>query len=456
MPSSHFIHLDGPTRHNASRSSNITSAPNLPWNPIGDANKHLLQELEQLYWDGVTQELEALLYTLKNWRRPEYSHIHLAEEDDHFIHGFDTFVDQVNLESRVFAQRVGILKDNWEPAAKEEYIKAMREHALDISVDRHSAILKGAIREKLEERAIEETLRQRTKMLLQGVGFLDIEKLIEHRPPLDSLSFWKRPAIPQLNLIKFSKHWIPIFAPLHCSNCSSIIRGIIFGVLNELQEERRILTNICEDCYREHHYGDQNYVKIYKHCILSEAITPVASRNICRCDWVPHYDNNGRPCVLFPTGKGDQHRSIGGPGGLQCGLLKLGELVAEAKYKGMQTIVTKEGKSKKARSLAEEKHAQEVQEEKKKREKAKEDEKVKKQQGKKPRTVTEMSLHDPTQRTATVGSSVVAQEVEADEDIPFFLRKYTEKYPFGNVHMALRIGPILIENGVSQYVAQRE
>ncbi len=33
--------------------------------------------------------------------------------------------------------------------------------------------------------------------LLQATGFLDMEKLIEHRPPLDKLGFWKRPAIPQ-------------------------------------------------------------------------------------------------------------------------------------------------------------------------------------------------------------------------------------------------------------------
>jgi hypothetical protein len=29
------------------------------------------------------------------------------------------------------------------------------------------------------------------------LGFLDIEKLIEHRPPPDKFGFWKRPAIPQ-------------------------------------------------------------------------------------------------------------------------------------------------------------------------------------------------------------------------------------------------------------------
>ena len=41
-------------------------------------------------------------------------------------------------------------------------------------------------------------------------------------------------------------------------------------------------------------------------------------------------------------------------------------------------------------------------------------------------------------------------ESEADEDIPLFFRQFTEKYPFGNVHMALRVGPLVIENGVSQ------
>jgi hypothetical protein len=44
----------------------------------------------------------------------------------------------------------------------------------------------------------------------------------------------------------------------------------------------------------------------------------------------------------------------------------------------------------------------------------------------------------------------VAKEASADRDIPLFFRKYTEKYPFGNVHMALRVGPLVIENGVSQ------
>lgn len=169
---------------------------------------------------------------------------------------------------------------------------------------------------------------------------------------------------------------------------------------------------ICEDCYRASHYGQGNYVKVYKHCILTEAINPRASRKICRCNDVPHFDSAGRSTTLFPVSQKAKHRDMGGPGGLQCGLLKLRELVAQAKYDGMQHRVMK-GK----RHL---------------------------------HTMTEKTLNDPDRRTPTTSSASMTEEVEADKDIPFLFRKYTDKYPFGNVHMALRIGPLVIENGVAK------
>lgn len=49
--------------------------------------------------------------------------------------------------------------------------------------------------------------------------------------------------------------------------------------------------------------------------------------------------------------------------------------------------------------------------------------------------------------TITLG---VADEDLDEETIPFYLRRYTKKSPFGNVHMALRIGPLMIENGVAK------
>lgn len=85
--------------------TNITESPNIPWQLVGQADKQLLPELEQIYWDGVKSELEGILTTLKRWRQPEYSAILLADEMDGFVHGFDTFIDQVSLDSRAFANR---------------------------------------------------------------------------------------------------------------------------------------------------------------------------------------------------------------------------------------------------------------------------------------------------------------------------------------------------------------
>ena len=47
-----------------------------------------------------------------------------------------------------------------------------------------------------------------------------------------------------------------------------------------------------------------------------------------------------------------------------------------------------------------------------------------------------------------VFSTETINEKEAEADIPFFVRRITDRYPFGNVHMALRLGPVVVENGV--------
>ncbi|KAH8587283.1 hypothetical protein B0O99DRAFT_556899 [Bisporella sp. PMI_857] len=430
--------LGNRTPTSSASSNNITNAPNLPWTVIGDAETHLLQELTSLYWEGVKRELEVVLLTLKKWQEPEYSSVVLDDEEEKFIHGFDSFIDQVSQESRAFAVRYGEGKHSTGGELKS-YKEALHAQALDISAESSSSALKGAVRMKLEEIQQITTLENRAKMLLQSAGFLDIDKLIEHRPPLHNMSFWKKPSVPQLTLTKFDKYWIPIFSPARCSSCSSTLRGSMFHKTDGDDEK----TTMCEECYRESHYGHPGLVKVYKHCILEEVITPGASRNICRCSAVPHFDSNGRSRVLFPVGEEDKHRSIE-EGGMQCGLLKLGELVAEAKYDGMQTTIKKRIK------LGEEKRMHEEQAKKNKEIEAKIKKKEAARVGRRNmKTVTQPSLHDAGIKSETSGKSVSVEDQEADGDIPFFLRKYTEKYPFGNVHMALRVGPLIIENGVS-------
>ena len=133
---------------------------------------------------------------------------------------------------------------------------------------------------------------------------------------------------------------------------------------------------------------------------------------------------------------------------MQCGILKLGDLVALAKYEGMQSIVGQgysPGKGPQANNKTE-KHKNGRTKAEQKRDTTKVASWWKRQL----KAVTATSLTDASQRIANTGSTTVADETEAENDIPYFFRRYTEKYPFGNVHMSLRVGPLVIENGVEQ------
>jgi hypothetical protein len=208
----------------------------------------------------------------------------------------------------------------------------------------------------------------------------------------------------------------------------------------------------CEDCYRKSHYGNSNFVKSYKRCILSETITPQASRSICRCESVPHFDSKGYSLSLFPVQKTHSHLSKGGVGTLQCGLLKLGHITAEAMYEGMQTNLNtaKQKKPRPNSSVMEAFQGAEEQDENSGLSQHKKTSAGSNSSKLKFTHATKSSLHDSDKNTETSGSTPMVSEELADDDIPFIFKKYTEKYPFGNIHMALQIGPLLIENGVSQ------
>jgi hypothetical protein len=81
--------------------------PDIPWEEVGSAYERLLPELRKMYWDGVRRELAHILLTLHEWQQSKYSKIVVEDEEDDFIHGYDTFLDQVSFHSRVFAQRYG-------------------------------------------------------------------------------------------------------------------------------------------------------------------------------------------------------------------------------------------------------------------------------------------------------------------------------------------------------------
>jgi soluble cytochrome b562 len=61
-----------------------------------------------MYWDGVKGDLETIVRSLRIWQQPKHNSVVVDDEEDDFIHGFDTFIDQVIQESRAFAIRCGM------------------------------------------------------------------------------------------------------------------------------------------------------------------------------------------------------------------------------------------------------------------------------------------------------------------------------------------------------------
>lgn len=222
-----------------------------------------------------------------------------------------------------------------------------------------------------------------------------------------------------------------------------MIRGSFF--VNKQTTEQ-----ICETCYRKPHYESSLLTKVYKHCILTEVITPEMSRNMCPCNQVPHCDDQGQGRTLFPVDVSDQHVDEEDK---RCNILNLGRDIALAKYHGLL-------------NSAPDPEAKAREEDKQKKKSAKfnllgklssnkkgpEKETARLSKSRKRPFGNKSSEFVEEEELKPIGNIAEMTEKRADGDIPFFFRQFTEQYPFGNVHMGLRVGPLMIENGVPKYV----
>jgi hypothetical protein len=390
----------------------------------------------EMYWAGVKRELPYILLTLRKWQtREKYSGTILPDEENHLIHGFDTFVDQVTHSSRHHSRRYAPPPEVVPPSDKPPtYTEALENRAWDMYAELNSTRIKQAIRETLDVPNESSVLQRRAKMLLQSAQFLDIDKIIEYRDPERLLSFWKRPAPPQLVASSFDEASMPQLAPQTCSLCYKAISSSLFKSVKDD-------SIICEKCYRDKHYGQSGFTKHYKICCLAAAITPEISRKICHCNNIRRRDKNGKLRPLWPVDSvadGGSHTK-GGPGKITCGLEQLTDLVAEAKYAA--TRMKTEGDTtladQRRESFAEMRKIQDLEDKKRK------------------------TAKDHQQRLDRIknGIPVISEfgtsqglTTSDPENIPSYLQSITDNYPYGNVHMALRIGPLIIENGVAKLV----
>lgn len=396
--------------------SHVTSAPPLPRSEIGPAAEHLEQSILELYWAGVRKELPHILLTLRKWHQNhEFASTILPDEDDFLIHGYDTFIHQVSNSSRRFYTR-NFNSEGEEKDGPPSYEEAMRSRGMDLFAEMRSNETTSAIREALGSRDIPTILKRRARMLLQSAQFLDIDKVIEYREPEKFMTFWRRPAPPQLTISSSDKSQMPVMSSQRCIECHHVIRGATF---TNVRESGVIL---CETCYRTSHFGKTEFAKEYKTCCLAKSIDPKMSRQICNCTMVRRRDDNGRLVAQWPLKSDTIKHAKGGMGKVNCGLFELTDMVAEAKYAG--TRMKTEGST----TL----------------------EAVRREETLRMKDERPTKLKNINTSSVPEFGSSFGVTTGSPEDVPIFLRSITEKYPYGNVHMALRIGPVVIENGVEQ------
>ncbi|KAG8672287.1 hypothetical protein FPOAC2_05665 [Fusarium poae] len=433
MPSLQSFLFLSKSEASASRDARITKPCQIPRKNIGLAVDHLQHELLDMYWQGVERELPYLLLTFRHWQSgKETSHL-LPDEEDQHIHGYDTFIDQVSDISRQFHERNKKSQESKKQKKTEKknkneppsYDEVLRGRGWDIFADMKSQSVKSALRTALSERKIMDPTRRRVRMLLQSAQFLDIDKLIECRNCEEDAPIWKMPASAQMKVSCYDALNQPVFVPQRCSECQTIIRGCTFA---DITSEGVI---ICEGCYWATHYGQGRFVKQYKHSCLPTALTPEMSRELCYCSTVRRRDAHGRSRSLWPIDPvADRGYHIqGGMGRVGCGLHKVTDLLAEAKYATIQSP------SRKNESLL------------KLRQKDPAIEEVPRPAGAS-RTQLHKPEHDETSRPeyGYHGGSRASKQ----EGIPTYLRSTIEENPYENVQMSIRFGPLIIENGASE------
>ena len=78
------------------------------------------------------------------------------------------------------------------------YASVLQSIARKVYANEQSRALKKDIQLALSDRELDnDKLKRRARLLLQSAAWLDMDKFIEHRPPLDEVGFWKKPSPPQ-------------------------------------------------------------------------------------------------------------------------------------------------------------------------------------------------------------------------------------------------------------------
>jgi len=173
---------------------------------------------------------------------------------------------------------------------------------------------------------------------------------------------------------------------------------------------------LCEECARKNVHSTRHLEKIQKQCVLAGSVTPAQSREICHCS-----DVSSEKETLFPIELLDYPKHCS-----SCDLLTL---------KGLHNLAKPKELTKEKEKL----HTETT-----------EDNRTK------PNKPSPGGLgHKLMRQVTTASTAVLAQSEQILASIKKQLikrgvRPAIERVPFGNVHMALMVGTLVIEIGVPQ------
>jgi hypothetical protein len=224
----------------------------------------------------------------------------------------------------------------------------------------------------------------------------------------------------------------PIFRPMCCSSCFAVIRGTHFRCLNrcvstpsnknENTDDKPYI--LCETCARNNVHPHSHLRKFQKHCVVANSVSQLQSQQICQCHKLPY--SLLVESSLFPFCY--MQRGIHRP---ECGLLNVMPEHIEARYanvcrgkKWWGSIMTG-GFGKALVSTPSASCAGPL----------------------KMETLPENKSFLGSIQTD--GHDQVPRSL-AKKIVKPIIRQMVEKIPFGNVHMALMFGPLVIENGVPE------
>lgn len=143
---------------------------NSAWTQVGNAADHLLAELESLYWTGVTQELDCIVSTLRQWQQPQFQDIRPDANNTLVVNGFDTFTSNVIPQSSAtpprLASRESIARD-----VKARVVRSAQLRAMELVAAKSRTKMNLAVHKRLAQRPVEtDTAKRRARLLLQASG----------------------------------------------------------------------------------------------------------------------------------------------------------------------------------------------------------------------------------------------------------------------------------------------